>query len=167
MFGALSENPKKVIDYVDDLREKLLSVHETVRHKIRVASDRMKTRYDLKGNSVGFQAGDLVWLYNPRRRKGRCPKLSPDREGPSTVVARINDVVYRIRRGPKTKMKIVHLDRPMKYNSDTVGVSDRDAPVWVLVCDDVIVCDGGRALKKSLEAEVAMGIPERPRLWNF
>lgn len=23
------------------------------------------------GNSVGFQAGDLVWLCNPRRRRGR------------------------------------------------------------------------------------------------
>ena len=42
----------------------------------------LKTRYDLKGNSVKFQAGNLVWLYNPRRRKGRCPKLSPDWEGP-------------------------------------------------------------------------------------
>ena len=29
------------------------------RSRIRVASDRMKTRYDFKDNSVGFQAGDL------------------------------------------------------------------------------------------------------------
>ncbi|KAJ3644070.1 hypothetical protein Zmor_026743 [Zophobas morio] len=94
------------MDYVDDLKEKLLSVQETMRHKIRVASDRMKTRYDLKVNSLEFQAGDLVWLYNPRRRKGRCPKLSPDWESSYAVVTGINDVVYRIRRGPKTKMKI-------------------------------------------------------------
>ena len=93
LFGSPSEEPKEVIDYVDDLKEKLLSVHETVRHKIRVTSDRMKIRYDL---------------------------------GPYTVVTRINDVVYRIRRRPKTKMKIVHLDRLMKYNNDTVDVSDRD-----------------------------------------
>ena len=72
--GRRSERSKKVIDYVDDLKEKLLSVHETVRHKIWVASDRMKTRYDLKGNSVGFHVGDLVWLYKLRKRKGRCPK---------------------------------------------------------------------------------------------
>ena len=53
-------------------------------------------------------------------------KLSTDWEGPYTVVPRINDVVYRIRRGPKTKMKIVHLDRLMKNNSDIFDVSDRD-----------------------------------------
>ena len=85
----------------------------------------MKTRYDLKGNSLGFQAGYLVWLYNPQKKKG-CPKLSPDWEGPYTVVTRINGVVYSIRPGPKTKMKIVHLDHLMKYNSDAVDVSDRD-----------------------------------------
>ena len=123
LFGSPSEEPKEVIDYVDGLKEKLLSVQETVRHKIRMASDRMKTRYDLKDNSVGFQAGEFVWLYNPRRRKARCPKLSPDWEGPY-VVTRINDVVDRIRRGSKTKMKIVHLDCLMEYNRDTVDVSE-------------------------------------------
>ena len=115
-----NKDTKKVKGYDDDLKEKLLSVHETVRPKSQVTSDRMKTRYDLKGNSVGFQAGDLVWLYNPRRRKARCPHLSPDWEGPYIVVTRINDLVYRIRQGPKTKMKIVHLSRLMKYDSDTI-----------------------------------------------
>ena len=49
----------------------------------------MKTHYDLKVNSAGFQ----------------------EREGLYAVVTRIN---------------VVHLDRLMKYNSDTVDVSDRD-----------------------------------------
>ncbi|XP_063921486.1 uncharacterized protein LOC135136223 [Zophobas morio] len=34
LYGSPSEEPKEVIDYVDDLKKKLLSVHETVRHKI-------------------------------------------------------------------------------------------------------------------------------------
>ncbi|KAJ3649656.1 hypothetical protein Zmor_021383 [Zophobas morio] len=92
----------------------------------RAATGRMKTRYDFRDNLVGFQAGDLVWLYNPPRRNGCCPKLSSDWEGPYTVVTRINDVVYRIRREPKRKMKIVHLSRLMKHNSSAVDVSDRD-----------------------------------------
>ncbi|KAJ3651534.1 hypothetical protein Zmor_017568 [Zophobas morio] len=108
-FGSTSEEPKEVIDYVDDLKEKLLNIHERVRHKIRVARD-----------SVGLQARDLKWLYNPRRRKGCCPKLSLDWEGSYTVMARTNDVVYRIRRGPKTKMKIIHLDRLMNKGLTTI-----------------------------------------------
>ncbi|KAJ3654363.1 hypothetical protein Zmor_013555 [Zophobas morio] len=71
-----------------------------------------------------IQTGNLVWLYNLRRRKG--PKLSPQGQGPYTIVTRINDILYRTRQGPKTKLKIVYLGRLMKYSSDTVDVSDRD-----------------------------------------
>ena len=42
----------KVKDYDDGLQEKLLSVHEMQHYKNRVASGRMKTRYDLKAKSV-------------------------------------------------------------------------------------------------------------------
>ena len=45
---------KKVKGYGDPLQEKLPSVHEMLHHKNRVASGRMKTRYDLRDNSVGF-----------------------------------------------------------------------------------------------------------------
>ena len=31
------------------------------------AGDRMKTRYDIRSNSVDFEEGDQVWLYNPKR----------------------------------------------------------------------------------------------------
>ncbi|KAJ3658026.1 hypothetical protein Zmor_009793 [Zophobas morio] len=51
------------------------------RPKNRVASGGMKTCYDLRDNAVGFQARDLVWLYNHRRRNGCCPKLSSNWEG--------------------------------------------------------------------------------------
>ena len=51
--------------YEDGLQEKLRSVYEMLHHKNRVASGRMKTRYDLRDNSRGFQAGDWVWFFNP------------------------------------------------------------------------------------------------------
>ena len=59
LFGSPSEDPKEVLDYVDDLKEKLPCVHKTVHHKIRVVNDGMKTRYNLKGNSIGFRQG--IW----------------------------------------------------------------------------------------------------------
>mgnify|MGYP005985345123 CR=1 FL=1 len=99
-----------------------------LQHHNRVATGIMKTRHELRDNSVGFQTGDLVWLYNPRSRNGCCPKLPSDWKGPYTVVTRINDVVYRIRRGPKRKMKIVYLGRLMTYNSSSaVDVSEEEA----------------------------------------
>ncbi|XP_063907405.1 uncharacterized protein K02A2.6-like [Zophobas morio] len=85
VFGLPSEEPMEVRDYVDEQKEKLINVHELVRGRIKIASDRMKTGYDVKANCGGFQEGDLVWLYNPRRKKGRCPKLAPDWEDPYTI----------------------------------------------------------------------------------
>jgi hypothetical protein len=42
-----------------------------------------------------------VWLHNPHRTKGLCPKLQRNWESPYVVKDKINDVIYRIRKGPK------------------------------------------------------------------
>ena len=86
MTEERNKDRKKVKGYDDGLQEKLPNIYETLHHENRVASGRMKTSYDLSENSIGFQAGDLVWLYNPRRRKGRCPNLSAYWEGAYTVM---------------------------------------------------------------------------------
>ncbi|CAC5371521.1 unnamed protein product [Mytilus coruscus] len=54
-----------------------------------------------------FDAGAPVWLHNPRRVKGLCPKLQNNWEGPYIVINKLNDVIYRIQKGPKTKPKVV------------------------------------------------------------
>ena len=90
-----NEETKNVKGYDDGLQGKLSSVYDMLHHENRMVSGRMKTRYDLRDNSIKFQVGDLVWLYIPRRRKGRCLNLSADWDGPYTVVTRINDVIYR------------------------------------------------------------------------
>ncbi|KAK9874212.1 hypothetical protein WA026_002568 [Henosepilachna vigintioctopunctata] len=115
LFGSPEEVRLEVGTYADELRLHLNQIHELVRDKIEASTDRMKTRYDLKANSVGFKEGDLVWLYNPQRKKGISPKLTQAWEGAYKVMKRINDVVYRIQRTPRSKPKVVHLDRLAKY----------------------------------------------------
>lgn len=107
-------------EYVSELKNKLNYVHHLVRKRLRITSDRMKTRYDRRANTAGFQADDLVWLYNPKRQKGLSPKLQADWEGPYLVITRINDVVYRIQRHgkPRAKMKVVHIDRLAPYTAN-------------------------------------------------
>ncbi|KAI5715603.1 hypothetical protein M8J77_019158 [Diaphorina citri] len=93
-------------------------VQDRSRDKRKSSRDRMKTgkeSKDVSVVSVDFQVGDLVWLYNPKRRKGHSPKLQQNWEGPYNVITRINDVVYRIRKGSKGKFKVVHLDRLAPY----------------------------------------------------
>jgi hypothetical protein len=37
--------------------------------------------------------------------------LQPSWEGPYQIITRINDVVYRIQKTPRSRMMVVHLDR--------------------------------------------------------
>ena len=91
---------------------------------IRATSDRMKTRYDRRANMKEFQENDLVWFYNPQRRIGKSPKLQQDWEGPYRIIKKINDVIYRIQKGPRTKMKVIHVDRLAKYFGGDKTVRD-------------------------------------------
>jgi hypothetical protein len=93
LFGAPPDKEQSTTDYVADLVELLHDTHHYARWHLRVASDRMKARYDRLANSAGFQEGD-VWLYLPTQTRGRSPKLQSAWEGPYKVITRINDVVY-------------------------------------------------------------------------
>ena len=52
-----------------DLVERIHDIHHFARQHLKVAYDRMKTRYNQLANSAGFQEGDRVWLYRPTRRE--------------------------------------------------------------------------------------------------
>ena len=121
MFEAPPDKEQSVTDYAADLAERLRDTHNFARQHLKVASDRMKARYDQLANSAGFQEGDRVWLYRPIRKRGKSPKLQTSWEGPYTIITRINDVVYRVQRHPRTKMMVVHLDRLAPYLGATRG----------------------------------------------
>jgi len=98
-------------NYVSRLRKKLNEVHEEVRRQLDLRSQRVKVLYDRKARRLLFETGQKVWLFNPRRIKGKAPKLQSNWEGPYEVVRRLNDIVYSIHKSNRHKNKIVHLDR--------------------------------------------------------
>ncbi|UYV64719.1 K02A2.6-like [Cordylochernes scorpioides] len=117
-FGTPGGPPVEVTSYVGELRGVLSETHKLVREKIQLASHRMKTHYDLKANHEGFKESDLVWMFNPKRKRGLSPKLTPMWEGPYKVVKRINDLVYRIQRSSKAKPRVVHLSRLAPFQGE-------------------------------------------------
>ncbi|GBN76169.1 hypothetical protein AVEN_195919-1 [Araneus ventricosus] len=68
----------------------------------------MKTRYDSGATGHHFKEGDQVWMYNPKRWRGLCPKLQQNWEGPYTIVKKLNDVIYRVQRSPNAKPKVIN-----------------------------------------------------------
>ena len=100
-------------EYVRELKTRLEEVHKQVRSHLRLKSDAMKLRYDAKASQSVFHPGDKVWLFNPRRKKGLCPKLMSDWEGGYVIISRLSDVTYRIRTA-RGKAKVVHINRLWK-----------------------------------------------------
>lgn len=100
------------------LRKILEEIHAAVRQNHQEAAHTMKRYYDLHTSVAPFKAGDLVWLHNPKRIKGRTPKLDSPWEGPYLVVRIINDTVAAIKfmKHPFT-MRIVHLDKLASYHA--------------------------------------------------
>jgi Integrase zinc binding domain/Integrase core domain len=124
LFGKAPDAPTTPGSYTSDLRHRLWYIHQEVRQSLKLASDRMKMRYDVNANDQSFTPGQKVWLYNPHRKKGLSPKLQRDWEGPYVVVKKINDLVYRIRKHPNGKCRVVHLQRLAKFHDRPAGLED-------------------------------------------
>jgi len=78
------------------LRRKLNVLHKEVRQQLDLRSQKVKVLYDRKARQLLFETGQKVWLFNPRRIKGKTPKLQSNWEGLYEVVKRLNDVIYCI-----------------------------------------------------------------------
>ena len=112
------EEPDLATPYAEHLQQTLETVHEFARSNLKLSSDRSKMYYDTKSSDNTYNTSDPVWLYNPKKKKGVSPKLSRNWEGSYTVVKPLNDLVYRIQLGPRTKPKVVHWNRLWRYSSD-------------------------------------------------
>ena len=87
-------------DYALRLRETMQSAHERAREHLKASARRQKKTYDRKTMPTTLEAGQLVWLHNPSKRRGLSPKLQRRWEGPCRIVDKLSDVTYRIQRRP-------------------------------------------------------------------
>ena len=117
-----ASSTKNETSYVQALRERLDAVHGFAREHLRMETDRQKRYYDHRGvQHHVYNYGDPVWLYNPKRKKGRSPKLQNDLyEGPFLVLKRLDDLTYRIQKGARGKPKVVHHNRLKPYEGENV-----------------------------------------------
>eukprot|EP00064_Thunnus_orientalis_P001978 superscaffoldBa00000136_g1982 len=74
-----------------------------------------------------YQVGDAVWylINGTRKAKNRVRKFLPSYEGPFFVLGQLDDQVYRIQKGPRTKVKVVHHDQLKPYRSLQLNMEER------------------------------------------
>ncbi|XP_036146013.1 uncharacterized protein LOC118646668 [Monomorium pharaonis] len=93
-------------DYVGDLRLKLRELHAVVKKRMDIKSSRVKAWYDRKARLVLFQEGQKVWLCDPRRSRGKTPKVQNSWESPYLVIKKLSDVVYCIQKSSRHRKKV-------------------------------------------------------------
>ncbi|GBM71999.1 hypothetical protein AVEN_167734-1 [Araneus ventricosus] len=71
LFGGPRDKPS----YPTNSEARLESAEAHARGRVKLSREQIKTRYDSRETDHHFKEGDLVWMYNPKRRRGLSPKL--------------------------------------------------------------------------------------------
>ena len=108
-------------EYARMLQDRLEVAHRFARKEQEEAGARQRRQYDLSARGRHFVPGESVWVYNPRRKKGRCPKLDSHWEGPCKVLERVGAVVYRVEMRKRRKKVVLHRDRLAPYRGGAAG----------------------------------------------
>ena len=102
-------------EYATQLRQMLEQAHEFLQGQAETAGARQKRAYDLHTRGTHFKAEDLVWVYAPKRTKGKSPKLQSNWIGPCWVLERVREVVYRVKLAGGGRIVVIHCDRRAPY----------------------------------------------------
>ena len=123
------------LEYARRLQDRLESAHAFAREQQLRAGVRQKRHYDVREKGRHFKAGELVWVYNPQRKKGRCPKLDSPWMGPCQILEKLGEVVYRLQLPARGRKVVLHRDRLAPYRggasmqtSGTTGSPMQPAP---------------------------------------
>ena len=109
------EKVNSIVDYIQKLKRKIEVVHNNARRTLDMRSLQTKMRYDRKAREIRFAEGQNVWFFNPRRIKGRPPKLQNNWKGLYKIIKKLNDIVFRIQKSKRHRNKVVHADRLAPY----------------------------------------------------
>uniref|UniRef100_A0A3Q3IN77 Gypsy retrotransposon integrase-like protein 1 n=1 Tax=Monopterus albus TaxID=43700 RepID=A0A3Q3IN77_MONAL len=104
-------------EYVQQLRERLELAHLIARDALGESVKHAKRQYDKNCCRTQYQTGDAVWylIKGTQKIRNRVRKFLPSYEGPYFIVGQLDDLVYRIQKSPRTKVKVVHHDQLKHY----------------------------------------------------
>ena len=93
-------------------------VHEVVSDRLMNSAERRKKRYDISCAFPSFKTGDEVLLQDNRKFKRRSPKFQMKLCGQFTVTGVLSNVLYQIQEDPRSKYKIIHVNRLKPYHGN-------------------------------------------------
>ena len=95
--------------YAFRLREELEQVREFAHERMKVKMRTQKEHFDRRARQPAFKVGDWVWVHDPKRKQGICPKLQPQWTGPWIVSKKRNEVLFEVKMG--RRKRLLHANR--------------------------------------------------------
>jgi len=114
VFGAPPDDHLRadtLPEFVDAQQQRLREAYELAREDLKGSAQRRKHHYDLRTKARTYSVGSWVWCLDPRRRAGRYKKWLSPFCGPFQVTRQLGPVMYKIQQGPRTRPRIVHVDK--------------------------------------------------------
>jgi len=95
----------------ESVRDRMRESYDIARENLQVAANRNKRYYDMLVKQRSFVVGDSVYYYNSRRFQGRSDKWSRKYTGPFVVEKVLLPVTYLLRRSPRCRPFVTHVDK--------------------------------------------------------
>ncbi|VDI17251.1 Hypothetical predicted protein [Mytilus galloprovincialis] len=128
MFGKTDEPQYTgTEEYIISLEKALKSAHEIARNTLKTSQAKMKKDYDLRVLERQYAAGDLVYVLDTAKVKGKSKKLSSPWKGPGMIIDKITPFVYKVK-----LQRVV-----FNTNHDRLKLcKDRIIPAWLQTCHE-------------------------------
>ncbi|UYV60745.1 hypothetical protein LAZ67_1002098, partial [Cordylochernes scorpioides] len=120
---------KHHLDKIDRTRK--LVINNTIK-----TQERIKKNYDKKHMERSYEPGELVAVWTPIRKIGKCEKLLRKYFGPYRILKKLSNVNYLIepKDNPGQDPLIVHVSRIKPYFERIDEVNHEDTVVYLLTC---------------------------------
>jgi hypothetical protein len=130
---------------LENLKFGLREAYKAVRINSRRSHDKNKEIYDRKAKERKFEVNDIMYLFCPARKVGRCQKFRKFWQGPYKIVAKLSELNYRIL-AQNGREQVVHLNRLKKSMDPSIWKpsrpqrnNQRTEPVETEVPDEVVI----------------------------
>ena len=108
-------------DYVAEFRQRQEKIHALVRDNLAKSRQRQKRDHDVRLSYNSYKVGDYVYVMDTARKKGKSPKLNPNKYlGPCVVTMKYSDLLFEIAAQKTGKRRVLHHNRLKPYLSDSV-----------------------------------------------
>jgi len=117
VYGSPPDNVDATTDFTSRLLDTLQDAFRTGRQQLGKAANRRKHNYDLRSRPQDFTEGSLVWCLIRRRKVGKYRKWQSWYEEPFTITHKLGPVTFGVRRNPRSKPFVIHIDKLKPYVS--------------------------------------------------